>query len=154
MEIYKATLDDIDNLVQLRIDFLKMDHGHLSEADEKAIRIQVKNYFEKHIPLGDCIGMLAKTDDGEIVSAAFLVIKEYPANTFFMTGVASTLLNVITYPQYRRKGIAAQVIKRIIDEAKSAGVSSIDLYATEEGKGLYEKLGFTVPHYTAMRLEL
>lgn len=154
MEIYKATLKDIDDLVQLRIDFLKMDHGHISDQNENIIRKQSREYFEKHIPIDDFIAVIAKDNIGKIMSAAFLIIQECPANPSFMTGRTGILLNVITYPEYRRRGIATQVLQSLIEEAKIKSISSIDLSATDEGKGLYEKMGFSVSPYTAMRLKL
>lgn len=154
MKIYKATSKDIGDLIQLRIDFLKMDHGSLSDEKESMIRNQSKEYFEKHIPAGDFIGAIARNEKEEIVSAAFLIIQERPANPSFITGLTATLLNVITYSEYRRKGIASQVIKFLIEEAELRNVSSIDLFATKQGKELYEKLGFSLPNYTAMRLKV
>ena len=154
MNIYKATLDDIDDLIQLRIDFLTMDQGRLSDQNEKDIRSQLKVYLAKHIPLEDFIAVIAKHPTGKIVSAAFLIIQERPANPSFITGLTGTLLNVVTYPEFRRKGIASQVIGEIINEARQKGVSSIDLYATDDGKELYKKLGFVEPSYTSMRLKL
>lgn len=154
MNIYKATLDDIDDLIRLRIDFLTMDQGRLSDQNEKDIRTQLKVYLAKHIPLEDFIAVIAKHPIGKIASAAFLIIQERPTNPSFITGLTGTLLNVVTYPEFRRKGIASQVIGEIINEARQKGVSSIDLYATDDGKELYKKLGFVEPSYTSMRLKL
>lgn len=154
MNIYKATLDDIDDLIRLRIDFLTMDQGRLSDQNEKDIRSQLKVYLAKHIPLEDFIAVIAKHPTGKIASAAFLIIQERPANPSFITGLTGTLLNVVTYPEFRRKGIASQVIGKIISEAKRKRVSSIDLNATDDGKNLYKKLGFVEPSYTSMRLKL
>lgn len=66
------------------------------------------------------------------------------------------MLNVLTYPEYRRMGIATKVIERIIEEAKALGVSNIELSATLGGRPLYEKLGFVEKKskYTEMRLQL
>lgn len=154
MNICKATLDDIDDLIGLRIDFLTMDQGRLSDQNEKDIRAQLKVYLAKHIPLEDFIAVIAKHPTGKIASAAFLIIQERPANPSFITGLTGTLLNVVTYPEFRRKGIASQVIGEIINEARQKGVSSIDLYATDDGRELYKKLGFVEPSYTSMRLKL
>ncbi|TGE39393.1 GNAT family N-acetyltransferase [Desulfosporosinus fructosivorans] len=81
-------------------------------------------------------------------------MSERPANPSFITGKTGTLLNVFTYPKYRRMGSATKAICKIIDEAKRLGVSSIDLSATQDGKPLYEKLGFIEPKCTQMRLQL
>lgn len=150
--IRKATIEDIGILINLRLDFL-FDHiGNLTEDQESAIRLQLASYFTKHIN-NDFLAILAETKN-DVVSTAFFVIDERPANPIFITGKAGTLLNVFTYPKYRRMGFAKKVIERIIEEAKQIGVSSIDLLATQDGKPLYEKLGFTEPKDTAMRLQL
>jgi len=153
MKIYKTTLNDIEDLVQLRIDFLKEMKSSISESDEKIIRSQSKIYFAKHLQSGDFIAFLAKTE-GQIASVAFLVIQERPANTSFITGITGTLMNVFTYPPYRKKGLATQILQEIVKEAKLLGVSSLDLLATEEGKTLYEKIGFATPSHTSMQMKL
>ena len=153
MNIRTAKVDDIDILIKIRIDFIIDDRGDLSVVEEIAIRKQLATYFAKHIN-HDFIAVLAETDN-QVVSTAFLAISEKPANPTFITGKTGTLLNVFTYPQYRRKGLATKVISQIIDEARKMGLSTIDLSATKNGKPLYEKLGFNEPkHTTAMRLQL
>lgn len=148
----KATSADISILVKLRIDFLIDDHGYLSDEEKSLISNQLEKYFKKHIG-NDFIAILAE-EDGIVLSTAFLVMVEKPANTSFITGLTGTLLNVFTYPEYRRKGIATKVISLLLEEGKKAGVSSFDLFATESGKPLYEKLGFSEPKVTAMRLQV
>ena len=154
MNIRKATVDDIDILIKLRIDYLLADRGNLTDDEEKAIRSQLTTYYVKHIN-HDFIAVLAEIEN-KVVSTAFLAISEKPANPSFITGKTGTLLNVLTYPEYRRMGFARKVIYQIIDEAKQLGVSSIDLSATQDGKALYEKIGFTEAKskYTLMKLPL
>ena len=154
MKLYKAGIEDIQELVQLRIDFLEMmEKGSMSEKDKSSVRRQTEDYFKKHIPLNDVIVFIVK-ENQEIASAAFLLIHEQPANLSFITGVKGTLINVITYPPYRRQGLATMVIKQIIQEAAGLGVSSIDLMATEAGFEVYKKLGFEKIKHIAMRLKL
>ena len=101
------------------------------------------------------IAYLAETGNN-IIATAFLVISEKPANPAFITGKIGTVLNVFTYPEYRKKGIATELLKRLIEEAKAQNVSYIELSATESGKPLYEKLGFQTKQsrYTEMKLQL
>lgn len=51
-------------------------------------------------------------------------------------------MNVYTRINYRRQGIAFQMMKMLIEEAESKGVTEISLDATEVGRPLYEKCGF------------
>ena len=155
MNIRMAAVEDTSLLIKLRMDYLQSDRGALPEAEDKRIRRQLENYFPSHINK-DFIACLAE-DEGVVLSVAYLVITEKPANPSFITGKTATLLNVLTYPKYRRQGIAKRVITRIIEEARRMEVSSIDLSATADGKPLYEKLGFTdntLSRYTPMKLRL
>lgn len=65
-------------------------------------------------------------------------------------------MNVYTVPEYRRQGIATEMLKMIIGLSKEKSISRLELSATEKGKGLYEKLGFTIRKtaYTDMILNL
>jgi GNAT superfamily N-acetyltransferase len=71
-----------------------------------------------------------------------LLITDKPAIPGFIGGKTGTLMNVFTYPEYRKKGIAKRLIKEIIKEAKEKEVGFIDLMATEAGYNLYKHLGF------------
>jgi GNAT superfamily N-acetyltransferase len=61
---------------------------------------------------------------------------------------------VYTYPEYREKGVATTIIKKIIEEAKKENVSIINLLATEDGEKVYRKLGFFETEDKSMRLKL
>jgi len=63
-------------------------------------------------------------------------------------------LNVYTFPEYRKKGIAKKLIEEIIKEAKLFGVDRIDLKATEAGYNLYKKIGFREDKDKSMGLKI
>lgn len=152
-KIYKATLEDVDNLVNLRIAFLKDESTKFSEDDEKLVREKGKLYFEKHLNADDLIALIAKVEN-EIVATAFLLITEKPISPTFPNGYTGTLLNVFTYSQYRRQGFAESLIERIKQEAKERNITLIDLMSTIDGLSLYKNLGFKELTYTALRLKL
>ena len=153
MKIRKANLNDVNLLIVLRLDFLRMNGANFTVEEQIAIVAQMRNYFQKHIPLGDFIACLAE-ENGQVASAAYVVIEERPANGSFITGVVGNLINVLTYPEYRHAGLATRVIGVLIEECRQLGVSAIDLDATEMGRGVYERLGFKVMRDVAMRLKL
>lgn len=59
------------------------------------------------------------------------------------SGKKAYIMNVYTHPDYRRKGIAMKMLELLVAEARNRGIGQISLEATEEGKPLYEKFGFT-----------
>lgn len=154
MIIRKATIKDLELLVQLRFDYIAMNMGILTAEEEMRIHKQLNEYFTKHIEV-DFIAYFAEVDE-QVVSVAYLAIFEKPANPHMITGRTGTLLNVFTRKEYRRKGLSSQVISRLIEEAKAMDISYIELSATEDGQPLYKKLGFAVEQskYTGMRLRL
>ncbi|ULQ61170.1 GNAT family N-acetyltransferase [Brucepastera parasyntrophica] len=77
-----------------------------------------------------------------------------PPNPNFVNGKTGTLLNVFTYPEYRNQGIAATLMKKLIEEAKKENISEIELSATKDGEKLYKKLGFKESEYTEMNILL
>lgn len=152
-KLRKATLDDIEKLISLRIDFLAMEGAPISETENELITCQLREYFSKHLKAGAFVGILAEQSN-QIVSAAYLCIRELPGNGSFPSGKTGTLLNVMTYPAYRKKGAATRVLTAVMEEAQKLEVAVVDLMATESGKSLYEKMGFELSEYPAMRKKI
>lgn len=61
---------------------------------------------------------------------------------FHPSGKWAHIMNVYTRNSYRRRGIAYQMMKILIDEAKMKGITEISLDSTTLGRPLYEKCGF------------
>jgi len=138
----KLNENDRDLFVSLRIIFLKdCFNDKLNDTNKEQIENSLKIYFDEHIRKNDFIGIVGEYN-GNIVSTAYLFIFDYPVNPNLINGKVGRLLNVYTFPEYRKKGIAKILIEEIIKEAKSIGVNRINLNATEAGYNLYKILGF------------
>jgi len=143
--IRKLNENDKEAFVNLRIMFLidcfNSINESISEMDKKEIENNLNIYFENHINKNDFIGIVGEYN-GNIVSLACLVISDYPAYPGLLNGKAGKLLNVYTFPEFRKKGISKKIVKEIINEAKVNEVKSIELKSTEKGYNLYKKFGF------------
>ena len=51
-------------------------------------------------------------------------------------------VNIYTKKEYQRRGIATHMIQMLVEIAREKGVSEISLDATDQGRPLYETLGF------------
>ena len=51
---------------------------------------------------------------------------------------------VLTRPEYRRQGLARRLMEDAIVAAERRGIQALKLDATDEGRPLYENLGFVV----------
>lgn len=138
MEIKKATQNDIDDLMQLRLEMLKVVNSLNEDAnfDEKLVQCS-REYFLN----GDQTTVFAMEGNKIAGCASISYITIMPTFSH-PTGKRAHLMNVYTRKEFRRKGVGKMMINFLIDEAKSRGVTEISLDATEMGRPLYKALGF------------
>lgn len=152
----QASLSDVPELVRLRIGYLTADLGALDPQQELDLWRELPAYFELHLD-DDLLAFVARDEDsGAIVSCAWLLLVTKPPSPRFPHGQTGTLFNVFTVPEHRRKGLARQVMLRLIDAAYDLNLDVLELHATEDGYPLYQALGFEDDSSThvAMRLML
>ena len=148
-----ATEKDIDLLVQLRIDYLLDQNSMESLGDIEALKDLLQAYFTSSFAKNEFVAIIAE-DENTVYSTAFLSIADRPPRTSNEPSRIGTVYNVYTYPQFRKQGIATKVMKALLNEAKNLDICAVDLYASNDGKPLYEKLGFKVPYHSYMKLKL
>src|SRR5690349_6604876 len=57
-------------------------------------------------------------------------------------GRHAIVLNVWTEPDWRRRGLATLLLKKILDWARAERLDRLVLHASDEGRLVYERLGF------------
>lgn len=82
-------------------------------------------------------------DGHEFVGASGISFFQVMPTFHNPTGKKAYIMNMYTKPEYRRKGIAYKTLDLLVAEAKQRGIHAISLEATNMGKPLYEKYGFT-----------
>ena len=154
MILNKADLNDIPELVRLRLEYLAEDHGGLSDKETEQISASLPDYFLRRLNK-ELFVYTARTEE-RIVSCCFLLVTEKPANPDFINGLTGTVLNVYTEKSFRRQGIAGKLINNMLKDAKDMGLDFVELKATEDGYPLYKKLGFAdaVNKYRSMKYVL
>jgi len=83
---------------------------------------------------------------------AELPLRRGPRGVFIPARPQGLIMNIYLEPEDRREGIASDLMTTVIDFARSKGAGSVTLHASQKGKPLYEKMGFTPTH--EMRLFL
>lgn len=149
----KLDSNDMDLFVKLRLDFLSERAKEKTEQNKELIIDSLKEYYIKSLNRNEFIGIICEYNKN-VISTAFLAINEKPANNNFTNGKVGTLLNVYTYPEYRKNGLAANIIKIIVEEAKKQNVSEIELLATDDGEKIYKKFDFREPDMKYMKLKI
>ena len=136
----KADLNELDEIIRCRIDFIREDMGPQTLEAEATIQAPLQEYLKNHLNR-DCF-VFEAVEDSQIISLAFLLILEKPANPRFPHGRVGNIMNVYTVAEKRRQGIAGNVIKQIMDFGKTQNLDFLELKATPMGYPLYKKLGF------------
>ena len=138
MEIKKTTPNDIENLMEIRLEMLRVVNK-LKEGEsfsDELIECS-REYFLK----GEQTTVFAMDGDKIAGCATLSYITIMP--TFdHPTGKRAHLMNVYTREAFRRRGGGKLMVQYLIDEAKSRGVTEISLDATQMGRPLYKSLGF------------
>jgi len=148
--IRPATLSDIPTIVHHRRRMCE----DMNYSDDDALTAMVHataNYLKTAIPDGSFRSWLA-CDGDEIVAGGAVVISRWPAHAYEPICRRATILNVYTEPDYRRRGIARQLMETIIAWCKEEGFARVTLHASQYGRPLYESLGFEQSN--EMRLDL
>ena len=143
IQIRMAEQGDIPELCRLRLAYLNEEFNGLPEAQAAAISAQLPPYFAEHLG-NDCLTAAAALPDGTLAANALLMISEKPANPFFPNGRDGYVLGVYTMPEYRGRGLATRIMQLLLDTARTQKLDQVTLSASDMGKGVYEKIGFTV----------
>ena len=72
LEYGRANVRDIQELTQLRLDYLKTDFGQIGADTEQAIAANLPSYFAEHIEK-DVFVFVAR-ENGRIIATALLVL--------------------------------------------------------------------------------
>jgi GNAT superfamily N-acetyltransferase len=148
--IRQATPDDIPEILsQRRGMYEDMDYND-GEA-LSAMWSTCEPYLTTALANGSFKGWLALQGE-RIVAGGAVLINPWPSHPYDLECRRATILNVYVYPDYRRKGIARQLMKTMIDWCRKEGFAAVYLHASQDGRPLYEALGFEPT--SEMRLKL
>ena len=149
--IRPATADDLPTLVRHRR-MMWWDMGRQDADDLAASKVAAEEYFSKAVPDGSYRGFLAVTGSGEVVGGGGIVISPWPGSFRQQQPRRAMILNMYVERNWRRRGIAQALMEVMIEWCKKEDFAYVGLHASDEGRPLYEKLGFRPTN--EMRLEL
>jgi ribosomal protein S18 acetylase RimI-like enzyme len=138
-----ATPDDARVIAEMR----RRMFVAMGKPDDERMRQMVDAFalwVADAIRRGVYIGWVVETDNPEPIANAGLFLMEWPPHVRDVGVVRGYILNVWTDPEHRRKGIARDLMATIMAEARRRNIRVLTLHASDEGKQVYEKLGFRV----------
>jgi GNAT superfamily N-acetyltransferase len=148
IRIRSATITDAGVLARHRAEMFRA-MGQLDATIYEPLRREAERYFVRALPAGEYVGWVAfpETDAGTVISGAGVQLRPIlprpdPSGKHLLIGEQGLVLNVFTEVAWRRRGIAEQLMQKVLSWARDRGVASLVLHASGEGRPLYEKLGF------------
>ena len=131
-----AQESDLPAVLTIRMEMLS-DVNKGKSFDEE-FRERTRDYFTN----GDQTTALAFDGENAVGCATICYVRVMPTFSH-PTGNRAHIMNVYVNAEYRRRGIAREMMKMLLDEAKLREVTQITLDATESGRPLYQALGFS-----------
>jgi len=139
--IREAAAGELDLILHHRRSmFRDMGEGTTEELDRMIAA--ARPMFAKAIENGSYHHWLAIDERGSVAGGGGVLLCPWPANPREACTQRAVILNVYTELEFRRRGVARQVMKTILEWVNAHGLASVNLHASDEGRSLYESMGF------------
>ena len=139
----KLTEEELDTFVDMRI--RQLTEEYTTEGREDPENVDLKSalfgYYRKHLSDGTFVSWLAM-DGNAIVGTSGMSFVEKPPYFTCPSGKLGLLSSMFTVPNYRRMGIAKELLRRVVEEARVYGCGSVHITASDMGVKLYTAYGF------------
>ena len=133
----KLSEEQLNTFIEIRIRQLR-EEGATEDID---LVPALLDYYHRHMADGTFVSWLAM--DGEkIVGTSGMSFVEKPPYFSCPTGRIGLLSSMFCDPDYRRQGIASELLSRVVEEAKQYGCGAVQITASDMGVLLYTRFGF------------
>jgi GNAT superfamily N-acetyltransferase len=145
-----ATVADSAALARHRAEMFR-DMGVLPDDRYAELVDAYRHYLTEALPSGEYVGWVATPvgSSGEIVAGAGVQLRRVlpglrrvAGRVEVATGLQGIVVNVFTERAWRRQGAAELLMHHLLDWARDRGLGNLVLHASDEGRPLYERLGF------------
>lgn len=136
IEMRKVT--DVDTLLEWRKEVIRA----VFEMEPSSTLIDAnRRFYEIHIPDNSHLAIVSSIDGEDCGCAAVCFSDEMPSPDN-PSGKCAYLMNIYVRESYRMRGVAHAMLHRLIEEALTRGSGKIFLETTDDGRPVYESIGF------------
>lgn len=141
MKFRIAVQEDINSLSEMRWIHSYHENNKLNVPKEEFLK-ECSEFLKNGMEMGNWIYWVAE-DNGEIVSNVYIQkIKKVP-KPHKLNAEIGYITNVHTKEEYRNKGIGTQLLKKVIEWAKTSGIELLFLWPSKRAAAFYERAGFS-----------
>jgi RimJ/RimL family protein N-acetyltransferase len=155
--VREATIADISLLARHRGAMFR-DMGRVGPDGEAELVRATADYFRDALPRGEYLGWVAHSTasppepvGGAGVQLRPILPRPGSADDGIELGPEAIVLNVYVEPAWRRRGVGEALMRSVLSALAERKIRRIVLHASDEGRRLYERLGFVPTN--EMRLE-
>ena len=127
----------LETFIQMRITQLR-EEGAKEEID---LAPALRDYYNRHMADGTFVSWIA-FDGEKIIGTSGMSFVEKPPYFGCPSGKMGLLSSMYTDPEYRRRGIAKELLDRVVKEARNYGCGTVQITASDMGVKLYSSYGF------------
>jgi GNAT superfamily N-acetyltransferase len=131
--------------------FRDMGEGTVEELD-RMLEV-ARPWVARALADGSYRHWLAIDPAGRVAGGGGVLLSPWPANPKDPCTERAVILNVYTELEFRRRGVARQVMQAILQWIKARGLRAANLHASDEGRRLYEALGFEATNEMRLRFD-
>ncbi len=150
IQLRTATITDIPELLMHRRGMYE-DMGYTDNEALAGMMETSEPYLREAMANGTLHAWMAEVD-GRVVGGGLVIVSPWLSHPYDQQTRQATVLNMYVYPKFRRQGIARRLMQEMIDWCRKEGFVNVSLHASNQGRPLYESLGFEPT--TEMRLKL
>ncbi|GAA3437772.1 hypothetical protein GCM10018954_073860 [Kutzneria kofuensis] len=139
MTVRDAVPADAEELVRLRVVMFEAMGRDVTVGDWQRPCVEV---FRRELGGPGLIATVIDAPDGGLASCAAAFVRLDLPRPGETATASAHLHNVCTDPAWRRRGLARLVVTALVERLDALGVRRSDLHASEDGRSLYESLGY------------
>ena len=143
IEYKRLTESELDTFIKMRISQLTEEYTVEGKSVPEGVDLKsaLKDFYHRHMADGTFVSWLAMDGD-KIIGTSGMSFVEKPPYFSCPTGKLGLLSSMYTDPNYRRMGIAKELLHRVVEEARNYGCGSVQITASNMGVKLYTAFGF------------
>ena len=139
----KLTEAELEIFINMRIAQLTEEYTNTGRNVPEGVDLKtaLRDYYQRHMEEGTFVSWLAMDGD-KIIGTSGMSFVEKPPYFTCPSGRLGLLSSMYTDPRYRRKGIAKELLHRVVEEARAYGCGAVHITASDMGVKLYTAYGF------------
>jgi GNAT superfamily N-acetyltransferase len=119
------------------------DMGLLAPQQYESLRKASESWIAGLYANGQYVGWLVEHQTAVVAGGGILLRESFPVPECCRVDRWAHIVNVYTDPNHRRRGLARRLMKTMLDWCAIQAIGHVTLAASDEGRPLYEDLGFT-----------